>query len=56
MYRYEQCEINGQGTFPAGTSAFAMITVLEKRTRKCPSEIDMVTTPSGELVYVVQNE
>lgn len=40
------------GNISAGTSAFAMI-VLEKELQKVYPEIDMVTTPSGDLVGMV---
>ena len=40
------------GNISAGTSAFAMI-VLEKELENVHPEIDMVTTPSGELVGMV---
>ena len=40
------------GNISAGTSVFAMI-VLEKELSKVYSEIDMVTTPSGEAVAMV---
>lgn len=42
----------GTGNISAGTSAFAMI-VLEKELENVHPEIDMVTTPSGELVGMV---
>jgi len=40
------------GNVSAGTSVFAMI-VLEKELKKVHEEIDMVTTPSGDLVAMV---
>lgn len=40
------------GNVSAGTSVFAMI-VLEKELKKVHPELDMVTTPSGELVAMV---
>lgn len=40
------------GNVSAGTSVFAMI-VLEKELRKVHPEIDLVTTPSGDLVAMV---
>jgi len=40
------------GNVSAGTSVFAMI-VLEKELQKVHEEIDLVTTPSGELVAMV---
>lgn len=40
------------GNVSAGTSVFAMI-VLEKELSRVHSEIDLVTTPSGELVAMV---
>lgn len=40
------------GNISAGTSAFAMI-VLEKNLKNVYPEIDMVTTPSGDLVAMV---
>lgn len=40
------------GNISAGTSVFAMI-VLEKELKKVYSEIDLVTTPSGNLVAMV---
>ncbi|MBS6396382.1 MAG: FGGY-family carbohydrate kinase [Clostridiales bacterium] len=40
------------GNVSAGTSVFAMI-VLEKELQKVYEEIDMVTTPSGDLVAMV---
>ena len=49
--RYEQCS-QRTGNISAGTSAFAMI-VLEKELENVHPEIDMVTTPSGELVGMV---
>lgn len=42
------------GNVSAGTSAFAMI-VLEKELSKVYSEIDMVTTPDGELVAMAHS-
>jgi sugar (pentulose or hexulose) kinase len=40
------------GNISAGTSAFAMV-VLEKKLQKVHSEIDLVTTPVGDLVAMV---
>lgn len=40
------------GNVSAGTSAFAMI-VLEQKLKKVHPEIDLVTTPSGDLVAMV---
>ena len=40
------------GNVSAGTSVFAMI-VLEKELKKVYDEIDLVTTPSGDLVGMV---
>ncbi len=42
----------GSGNISAGTSAFAMI-VLGAQPSKCRSEIDVVTTPSGDPVAMV---
>ena len=42
------------GNVSAGTSVFAMI-VLEKELRSMHPEIDLVTTPSGELVAMVHS-
>lgn len=42
------------GNVSAGTSVFAMI-VLEKELSKAYSEIDLVTTPDGELVAMVHS-
>lgn len=43
------------GNVSAGTSVFAMI-VLEKELSKVYPEIDMVTTPSGDLVAMVHSQ
>lgn len=40
------------GNVSAGTSVFAMV-VLEKQLKKLHSELDLVTTPSGDLVAMV---
>ncbi len=42
----------GTGNISAGTSVFAMI-VLEKELKKMYGEIDLVTTPSGDMVAMV---
>ena len=51
-YKQNKADKKNRRNVSAGTSVFAMI-VLEKELKKVYDEIDLVTTPSGDLVGMV---